>query len=70
MISTYNNMPDSYWRENQIKTLINKFSEGQVVIKVNGNIAGVALSIIVNSDDFDEKHTYREITADYTFNSL
>jgi len=69
MQSAYTSMPDTYWEEDQIISLQNKFPEGQVVIKVNGQIAGCALSIIVDYDKFDDNHTYREITADYTFNS-
>lgn len=69
MVDSYSSMPDSYWRENQIQTLLNKFPDGQVVIKVNQQIAGCALSIIINEDDFDDNHTYKDITADYSFNS-
>jgi len=69
MIDSYTTMPEAYWREHQINTLIKKFPEGQVVIKVNNNIAGVALSIIVDYDNFDNKHTYKEITGNYTFNT-
>lgn len=28
MIDTYQSLPDSYWREEQIKTLVEKFPEG------------------------------------------
>jgi predicted amidohydrolase/GNAT superfamily N-acetyltransferase len=69
MIESYTSMPNSYWRENQIKTLIDCFPEGQVVIKVNSEIAGCALSIIVDYNKFDEKHTYKEITGNYTFST-
>lgn len=69
MISSYQNMPNSYWKENQIQTLIKKFPEGQVVIKVNGKIAGCALSILVNHESLLKTHTYREVTANYTFES-
>src|SRR5210317_719878 len=69
MQSAYSSMPDAYWKEEHITSLLNKFPEGQVVIKVNGQIAGCALSIIVDYDTFDDSHTYREITADYSFNS-
>jgi predicted amidohydrolase/GNAT superfamily N-acetyltransferase len=65
----YASMPESYWKQSQIQTLIDKFSEGQVVIKVDGEIAACALSIIVNYDDFSDKHTYSEITGKYTFNT-
>ncbi|TXD51757.1 MULTISPECIES: carbon-nitrogen hydrolase family protein [unclassified Polaribacter] len=69
MIEAYASMPNSYWRENQIKSLIDKFPEGQVVIKINGELAGCALSIILDYDSFDEKHTYEDITGNYTFNT-
>ncbi|NDV42783.1 carbon-nitrogen hydrolase family protein [Flagellimonas sediminis] len=69
MVSAYSNMPGAYWGEEHISALLKKFPEGQVVIKVNGQIAGCALSIIVDYDKYDENHTYREITSNYTFNS-
>lgn len=69
MIASYLNMPGSYWKEEQIEILLNKFREGQVVIKVNGQLAGCALSIIVNYDLITEKHTYKDITGNFTFNS-
>ena len=63
MISAYTSMPNAYWREHHIQKLIDLFPEGQVVVKVNGQIAGCALSIIVNYDDFDKKviNLYRSI---------
>ncbi len=69
MIEAYSSMPDAYWKEYQIKTLIDKFPEGQIVIKANNKIAGCALSIIVNSEDFDDKHTYRDITGNFRFDT-
>lgn len=69
MISAYTNMPDSYWKEHHIESLINKFPEGQVVIKINGELAGCALSIIVDYDSFEEVHTYKDITGDYSFST-
>lgn len=67
MIDAYTTMPDAYWRESQIKTLIDLFPEGQVIIKANDQIAGCALSIIVDYNQFDRPHTYKEITGNYTF---
>lgn len=69
MINSYQTMPNSYWKENHIKILLDKFPEGQVVIKVNGQIAGCSLSIIVDSNKLGNQHTYREVTGDYTFNT-
>lgn len=69
MIEVYSNIPNAYWKETHIKSLIDKFPEGQVVIKINDELAGCALSIVVNYQDFDQHHTYREITGNYTFNT-
>ena len=67
MIEAYTSMPNSYWKEHHIKSLIDRFPEGQVVVKVNDEIAGCALSIVINNDDFEGHHTYKEITGNYTF---
>ncbi|MGK0364155.1 MAG: GNAT superfamily N-acetyltransferase [Saprospiraceae bacterium] len=69
MILAYQSMPDPYWKESQIESLLSKFKEGQVVIKINGKLAGCALAIIVDYDEFSDKHTYKEITQNYTFDS-
>ncbi|MBC9795064.1 carbon-nitrogen hydrolase family protein [Sinomicrobium weinanense] len=69
MVSAYHSMPDDYWAEDQIKTLLNKFPEGQVVIKVNAQIAGCALAIIVNYNNFEGNHTFNEITGNNTFDT-
>lgn len=69
MIQSYPTMPNSIWQEHHIRSLIEQFPEGQVVIKVNNEIAGSALSLIVNHDEFDAHHTYRQITGEYTFNT-
>jgi len=69
MIESYSSMPNSYWREHQIESLINRFPDGQVVIKVNNQIAGCALSIIVDYSKIEKHHTYQAITGDYTFNT-
>ena len=69
MIEAYSNMPDSYWKESQIQSLIDKFPEGQVVLKINDQLAGCALSIVVDYNKFDEFHTYKDITENYTFDT-
>lgn len=40
-----------------------------MVIKVNNQIAGCALSIIVEYDKIESNHTYQEITGNYTFST-
>lgn len=69
MIEAYSNMPNAYWKEHHIKTLLKNFPEGQVAIKVDNELAGCALSIIVDYRLYDNKHTYKEITGNYSFNT-
>lgn len=69
MIESYAHMPNAYWQKQHIETLLNKFPEGQVVVWVNNEFAGCALSIIVNYGRFENQHTYREITGNLTFNT-
>jgi predicted amidohydrolase len=67
MVESYTGLSNPYWTRKQVETLINQFPDGQVAIKVNGQIAGVALSIIVESSKYEHLHTYRQITGNYTF---
>ncbi|MBS2098016.1 carbon-nitrogen hydrolase family protein [Carboxylicivirga linearis] len=69
MIEAYSNMQNAYWKENHIKALLQKFPEGQVAIKIDNELAGCALSIIVDYKKYDAKHTYRDITGNYTFST-
>ena len=70
MQTSYPSMPDSYWKEQHIEKLIKLFPEGQVVVKVNDEIVACALAIIVDYSKYDDNHTYRKITANYTFDSF
>jgi predicted amidohydrolase/GNAT superfamily N-acetyltransferase len=69
MILSYQHMPASYWKEHHISKLLSVFPEGQIVVKVDGQIAGCALSIITEQRKVDYPHTYREITGNYTFDT-
>ncbi|MBI1315505.1 GNAT family N-acetyltransferase [bacterium] len=67
MQEAYPQMSGAIWQERHLRTLNEQFPEGQIGVRVNGELAGCALSIIVDYTAFDEKHTYREITGDFTF---
>lgn len=67
MNEAYAGLPDLRWMKTDIRKLINKFPKGQVVIKVDGEVAGAAFSIIVNEDDFEGDHTFDDVTANDTF---
>lgn len=65
----YPNGHNPWWEKDKIRKLSRKFQEGQVAIKVNGEIVACALSIIVNYDKFSDNHTVKKITQNYTFDT-
>ena len=67
MREAYAMVEDPAWEENQIKKLISLFPDGQVIVRVNNQIAGCALAILVDYDKFGDQHTYKKITNNYTF---
>ena len=67
MIKAYENWPGSYWKEHHLEKLLELFPDGQIGVVINGKIVGCALSIILNYNELEEDHTYREITGNYTF---
>ncbi len=67
MIEAYSGIGGMYWREKSIRKLLDIFPEGQLCVLVDGKVAGCALSIIVDYKKYGDNHTYRQITADYTF---
>ena len=52
MREAYKNWHGTLWSEETIHRLVEIFPEGQIVVLVNNKVVGVALSIIVNYDDF------------------
>ncbi|WGK66284.1 carbon-nitrogen hydrolase family protein [Croceiramulus getboli] len=69
IVQTYAGMPNSYWEESQIAKLIEVFPQGQVVLKANDEIAGCALSLIVDYNRFSKNHNYDQITGNDTFST-
>ncbi|GHC47242.1 bifunctional GNAT family N-acetyltransferase/carbon-nitrogen hydrolase family protein [Ulvibacter litoralis] len=64
---SYSGLENSYWPKTAIQKLIDIFPEGQVLIKIDGEIAGCALSIVVDYTQFDDNHTYADIITKSTF---
>lgn len=62
-------MSDSVWKKSQIEVLLGLFPEGQIALFINDELAGCAFSIIVDYTQFNDSHTYQEITGNYTFNT-
>ena len=69
MKAAYPRWPGNYWSPESILKLIQKFPEGQIVIKADQKVVGCTLSIIVDYTRFGDQHTYRQITGNYTFNT-
>ena len=69
MIEAYHTMPNAYWKEFHVNKLLELFPEGQIVVKVNGEIAGCALSIIIDSDMYHDQSSYSEITGNFSFDT-
>lgn len=69
MKAAYLQWPGSYWSVENIHKLINKFPQGQIVIKADDVVVGCALSMIVDYKRFGDTHTYKQITGNYTFNT-
>lgn len=66
MLAAYPDWPGAWWDEDYGK-LLDAFPEGQIAVIADGKVVGCALSMIVKYDHFGDKHTYRQITGNYTF---
>ncbi|MDY0051953.1 MAG: GNAT family N-acetyltransferase, partial [Aliarcobacter sp.] len=69
MSDEYKDLEDSSWTFDEYSALLAKFPKGQVGIKIDGELAAFALSIVVDYNKFDDSHTYKEITGKYSFNT-
>jgi len=69
MKASYPGWTGSLWSITAISNLIQRFPAGQIVIKADGVVIGCALSIIVDYEKFDDEHTYKQITGNYTFDT-
>ena len=69
MKAAYPDWPGGFWTLATMKRLIDKFPEGQFVIKADGKVVGSALAIIVQYSHFGDSHTYKQITDNYTFDT-
>lgn len=69
MVQAYTGMEGFYWKEHQIKKLLDIFPEGQLVILVDDKVVGSALSLIVTTEMVLQNHSYTDITGNYTFST-
>jgi len=50
------------WTRDQLRSHLEHFPEGQICIEFDGTIIGSCSSLIVNFDEYDDKHTWDDIT--------
>ena len=50
------------WEPDQLESHINIFPEGQFCVEYDGKIIGAASSLIVDFNEYNDKHTFDEIT--------
>lgn len=55
------------WAEKDLQLLSELFPKGQVAVKLNGQLAGCILSLILSSDFISSSYNYKKVVADYTF---
>lgn len=69
MKEAYSQIGGTYWQADSIESLLNLFPEGQLCVLVNNEVAASALSIIIDSEQLDEEHTYKQVTGNYSFDT-
>lgn len=69
MLQAYDTLGGQIWSKATISKLLKLFPEGQLCIAVNDKVVACSLSIIVDYDEYGDKHTYQMITGSYTFST-
>ncbi|MFP4452565.1 MAG: GNAT family N-acetyltransferase [Desulfobacterales bacterium] len=57
------------WDKSEFHTLITRFPEGQICIEDKGKVVAAALSIIVASEIYEEKHSYDDVVSNGKLNN-
>lgn len=69
MLQAYDTLGGQIWSKATISKLLKLFPEGQLCIAVDDKVVACSLSIIVDYDEYGDKHTYQMITGAYTFST-
>ena len=69
MQQAYDTLGGQIWSKSSIERLLKLFPEGQLCIAVDDKVVACSLSIIVDYDEYGDKHTYRNITGDFSFST-
>lgn len=62
MDRVYSSMGGS-WEQDEYATLIDQFPDGQICIEDKGTVVGAALTILVNAEEFENKHSYDDVVG-------
>ena len=54
------------WTLEQYQSMIKRFPDGQLCVEDKGRVVAVALSLIIDSAVYGERHTYRQVVGDGT----
>lgn len=57
------------WTRKEFKSLLKVFPEGQIAIEDNGVLVACAFSLMLDYDEYGDKHSYQEITGNGLFNT-
>ncbi|MEK4199147.1 bifunctional GNAT family N-acetyltransferase/carbon-nitrogen hydrolase family protein [Cytobacillus sp. FSL K6-0265] len=52
------------WKRDHLESHLNIFPEGQFVAEYDGEIIGSCSSLIINFDEYDDRHTWADVTDD------
>ena len=52
------------WKREHLESHLSIFPEGQFVAELNGEVIGSCSSLIINFDEYDDRHSWTEITDD------
>lgn len=69
MEQAYDTLGGQIWSKQTIAKLLTLFPEGQLCIAVDDKVVACSLAIIVEYDEYGDKHTYQMITGRYTFST-
>jgi predicted amidohydrolase/GNAT superfamily N-acetyltransferase len=69
MEQAYDTLGGQIWSRQTIAKLLKLFPEGQLCIAVDDKVVACSLAIIVDYDEYGDKHTYEMITGKYTFST-
>lgn len=69
MGEAYKDTGYSPWTAKDIARLVSLFPEGQLCIEADKRVVAIALAIIVQYSRFGDRHSYRQITGNCTFDT-